>query len=118
MLSLGLALSGLLLDPQAGDPLYSSTPSSLLGGHEVIMIEAAFSPDQEVPLHYHPGEEVAHIIAGDDRAGGHRTGGGRLVHRYFGSGQRIGFRFRRGVGLGLRLRRRLGGRRVHRRVHR
>lgn len=65
MLSFGLALSGLLFDPQKGDPLYSSTPSSLLAGHEVIMIEAAFAPDQDVPLHYHPGEEVAHIIAGE-----------------------------------------------------
>lgn len=65
MLSLALVVSGLLLDPQDGDPLYSSTPSSLVEGHEVIMIEATFAPGQEVPLHYHPGEEIAHIVAGE-----------------------------------------------------
>lgn len=65
MLSLALLFGGLLLDPQEADPLYASTPSSLIADHEVIMIEASFAPGQEVPLHYHPGEEVAHIVAGE-----------------------------------------------------
>lgn len=64
MASLALVAAALLLDPGPGDPLYSATPSTLVEGHEVIMIEAAFAPGQEVPPHTHPGEEIAHILTG------------------------------------------------------
>ena len=64
MASLALVAATLLLDPGAGDPLYSATASTLVEGHEVIMIEAAFAAGQQIPLHSHPGEEIVHILTG------------------------------------------------------